>query len=195
AGADVDVVARRHAAGGIKQNETRSCRESQSGPRRAGIAGTMILRLLLPLLVLSVSAFGQSAADVDARHRKLSQLVDEIWEHRLASSPEYASVQGDRRWNDRLTDRSAAAVEASAKQAREFLARANAIPTKGLDQQDASTKTIVIQQLRDELEDFRLKSFEMPITQFTGVHLSIPQYAPLMPFATEKDFTAWIART
>src|SRR5207244_5482296 len=54
--------------------------------------------------------------------------------------------------------------------------------------------TIVIQQLRDELEDFRLKSYEMPITQFTGVHLSIPQYAPLMPFATEKDFTDWIAR-
>jgi len=154
----------------------------------------MKLRLLLPLLVLSVSAFGQSAADLDARHRQLSKLVDEIWEHRLATSPEYASIQGDRRWNDRLSDRSAAAVEANAKNAREFLGRANAISTKGLDEQDAITKTIVTQQLRDELEDFRLKTYEIPITQFTGVHLSIPQYAPLMPFATEKDYADWIAR-
>jgi uncharacterized protein (DUF885 family) len=154
----------------------------------------MKLRLLLPLLLVAATSFAQPAAQLDTQRKKFDALVDEIWEQRLASNPESASIQGDRRWNDRLTDRSAAAVEANAKKARAFLARVEAIPAKELDEQQAITRTILLQQFRNELEDLRLKNHEMPLTQFTGVYLAIPQSAPLMPFATEKDFTDWIAR-
>jgi uncharacterized protein (DUF885 family) len=154
----------------------------------------MKLRLLLPLFLVAATSFAQVPAQPDGQRKKFDDLVNEIWEQRLASSPESASVQGDRRWNDRLTDRSAAAIEANAKKTRAFLARVEAIPAKGLDEQQAITRTILLQQFDNELEDFRLKNYEMPLTQFGGVHLSIPQSAPLMPFATEKDITDWIAR-
>jgi uncharacterized protein (DUF885 family) len=152
------------------------------------------ISLLLVLLFIAATSFAQSAAAIDARKQALAKLVDDYWSYRLEHNPELASTMGDRRWNDRLTDRSAAATEASAKQAAVFLARAEAIPSAALDEQDAITKIVLVKQLQNEIEDVRTKTYEMPITQFNGVYLSIPQSSSLMPFATEKDYADWTAR-
>jgi uncharacterized protein (DUF885 family) len=154
----------------------------------------MRTRLTLALLFLATTSFAQSAADLDTRQKKLNDLVTEVWEYRLTTSPELASSMGDRRYNDRLADRSFAALEKNAAKGQAFLVRAEAISTRGFAEQDAITRTILIQQLKNEREDFRLKSYEMPVNQFRGIHLDLAQMVALTPFANEKDYLDWIAR-
>ncbi len=155
----------------------------------------MIRKAILAILLLSAfSSLAQSASDLDMRRRKLAVLANDIWEYRLQRSPELATATGDRRYNDRLAGRSLAAIEADAKKSKEFLARANAIDTKGFDEQEAITKTVIVDQLEGELDDHRLRNYEMPISQFRGVYLELPQLASQAPFATEEDYRNWIAR-
>jgi uncharacterized protein (DUF885 family) len=52
-----------------------------------------------------------SAASVDTRVATLHKLLDEQWEYTLRNSPEFASVLGDKRYNDRLSDFSQAAID------------------------------------------------------------------------------------
>ncbi len=155
----------------------------------------MIRKILaIALLFPTLTSLAQSASELDARRRKLADLAGEIWEARLQRSPELATSVGDRRYNDQLTVRSLAAIDANAKQDRAFLARAEAIDTKGFDEQEAITRTVVVQQLRDGLEEYRLRDHEMPVSQFRGIYLDLPQLSSQAPFANEQDYVNWIAR-
>jgi uncharacterized protein (DUF885 family) len=155
----------------------------------------MRIRLaLLPLLLLSLPLFAQSAADLDARRVKLAKLIDEAWQYRLQASPEFASTIGDKRWNDKLADRSMESEERDARKAREVLARLDAIGTKGFSEQETIDKIVLAQQLRNTLEDYRLKNYEMPINQLQGVYLQYPQLVSLLQFDSAKDYEDWTAR-
>src|SRR5690349_25012045 len=70
-------------------------------------------------------------SDVDARRDKLDALLAEHWEYTLKRSPEMASTLGDKRYNDKWSDRSFEAIEADLAATREFLARFEAISTDG----------------------------------------------------------------
>ena len=154
----------------------------------------MRARLLLSLLLLTTSAFAQSAADFDQRRKALADLVSEVWEWRLEHSPELASFVGDNRHNDRWSDESVAALEADTKKSRQFLARAKAISTNGFDEQEALNKTVLVRQIENALESYRLKDYEMPVNQLQGVYLQVPQMVSSLPFKTDKDYADWIAR-
>ncbi|HEY5676360.1 MAG TPA: hypothetical protein VIR81_06240, partial [Myxococcales bacterium] len=84
------------------------------------------------LLMLTAVLVAQAAPPgVDARRRQLSALLDEQWEYTMRTSPEYASILGDKRYNDQLTDFSEKAVFADIEAQRQFLARFKAIDPTG----------------------------------------------------------------
>jgi len=154
----------------------------------------MRARFIALLLLLTTSSFAQSAADLDTRRKALSDLVNEVWEWRLETSPELASFVGDNRHNDRWSDESLAALESETKQSREFLKRANAISTRGFAEQEALNKTVLVRQLENGLESYRLKDYEMPVNQLQGVYLQVPQMVTSLQFKADKDYADWIAR-
>src|SRR5262249_2292723 len=55
-------------------------------------------------------------------------------------------------------------------------------------------KTLLLRHLRENLESARLKEWEMPITQFGGFHIDMPQSVALLPFETVKDYRDYVAR-
>jgi len=65
-----------------------------------------LLRRILPAVFLGVSAVTAFAAppadNLAARRKALSDLLAEHWEYTLSKSPEFASILGDKRWNDQL---------------------------------------------------------------------------------------------
>jgi len=154
----------------------------------------MRARITLALLFLATSAFAQSAADFDKRHQALSDLINDVWEWRLEHNPELASFVGDNRHNDRWSDESPAALAAEMKQDRAFLARAKAIATDGFPEQETLNKTILVRQLENALESYRLKEYEMPVNQLQGAYLQVPQMITSLQFKSEKDYADWIAR-
>ena len=80
--------------------------------------------------------------------RRSNDLLAEHWEYTLSHSPEFASILGDKRWNDKSSDVSAGAdASATSPKSREFLARFEAIDTTGFPEQEALNKTLMVRDL------------------------------------------------
>src|SRR3954469_10312405 len=135
-----------------------------------------------------------ATADLDSRRQQLAAIVTEHWERHLRANPLFATLIGDKRYNDRLGDASEERVFADAESDRAFAARLEAIDTASFPPDEALDKTLLLRQLRDNLEAVRLKEWEMPITQFGGFHIDMPQAVALLPFETAKDYTDYVAR-
>ena len=68
----------------------------------------------------------EKSPGVDSRRQQLLSLFDEQWEYEMRVHPEFATALGDNRYNDRLDNESAEAVQSELEQARKFLARFHA---------------------------------------------------------------------
>jgi uncharacterized protein (DUF885 family) len=132
--------------------------------------------------------------DVAARREALAALLAERWEYTLRSQPEFASILGDRRYNDRWSDLSAQAVADQLEQSRIFLRRFENIDTTGFPEQEALNQQLMVRSLREDIDDARFERWLMPVDQFGGVHIMLPQSASYFPFATVKDYEDYIAR-
>jgi uncharacterized protein (DUF885 family) len=131
---------------------------------------------------------------VKARVAALNALLAEQWEYTLRTSPEFASILGDKRFNDRLSDASPEAVQRDLAQQRRLLDRFQAIETIGMGEQDRLNRDLMVRNLREMLEGAKFKEWEMPVTQFGGVHIDLPQLVTGLSFATVKDYEDYIAR-
>ncbi len=155
------------------------------------------LPLLLALLV--AQAVPQASAPaapqgLDARRKQLVDLLDEHWEYTMRTNPEYASILGDKRYNDKLSDVSEKAVLADLEVQRGFLARFEAIDVAGFPEQEALNHALMVRQIEMTLRGTPFKDWEMPVSQFSGIHINAPQLVSLLSFETVKDYDDYIAR-
>ncbi|HEX5234343.1 MAG TPA: DUF885 domain-containing protein [Silvibacterium sp.] len=133
----------------------------------------------------------QSLSD---RRAALNALFAEIWQDRLAHEPEFASSIGDKRYDDQLTDYSVAAYNDSLQRGREYLMRLGSIDTAGMTDQEALSKDLMGRELADEQEEAEFKPWEMPMTQFAGIHIELPELVPQLSFDNAKDYDDYTAR-
>jgi uncharacterized protein (DUF885 family) len=153
-----------------------------------------MLAVVFSLLPALVSAQSQQPTALEGRRKTLDALLKEQWEYTLRTNPEFASIIGDKRYNDRLADFSQAFIDADLLAAADFLKRFDAIDASGFPLQEKLNKTLMVRQLRLALEGARFKGWEMPVLQNSGIHLDLPQYVSLFSFATVKDYEDYLAR-
>lgn len=151
---------------------------------------------LFALLLLAPAAPAQelSAEDLDRRRVQLRRLLDEQWEATLRRTPEFASILGDRRYNDQVSDVSVAAVRAELRETAGFLRRFEAIDTRAFSDQERLNRDLMIRDLRSSLEAARFENWKMPVNQMSGLHLQAAQLPSMLPFATTKDYDDYLAR-
>ncbi|HVP50540.1 MAG TPA: DUF885 domain-containing protein [Terriglobales bacterium] len=151
-----------------------------------------LIFVLFMLVQTAVAA--PPAADLAARRKSLNDLLVEKWEYDLKTSPEFASILGDKRYNDQLSDVSLKAVLADLEMTRKFLARFEAIDTAGFPEQEALNKALMVRDLKQQLEFAPFKEWEMPVTQMSGPHLEAPQLVTLLAFTNVKDYEDYVSR-
>jgi len=163
----------------------------------------MIVRVFVTTILLSAivgSVFAQPKAkgalklSVEQRVKKLHDLLNEQWEYTLRTSPEFASILGDKRYNDKLSDFSQAAIDEDLRQGRIYLQKFTAIDTTGFPEQERLNRDLMVRNLRQQLEAAKFKEWEMPVTQFGGIQIDAPQLVSSLSFATVKDYEDYIAR-
>jgi uncharacterized protein (DUF885 family) len=147
--------------------------------------------LFVSLLVPNVLA---APADLEGRKKALNDLLAERWEYTLRTSPVFASILGDKRWNDKLEDFSQQAIDEDLDQSRKFLARFEDIDTAGFPEQEALNKTLMVRDLRMAVDGARFRSWEMPVSQFGGIHIDLPQLVAVLSFQSVKDYEDYISR-
>jgi len=155
----------------------------------SGLAGSFVALLLL------VSAIASAAdATLEQREKALNDLLAEQWEYQLQQSPEFATVLGDYRFNDRWSDISLANTAVQRKASEAFLVRFEAIDTSGFPESERLNKELMVQQIKDGLTSLDLKLNEMPLDQFNGAHLQYPQFVSIIPVDSVKHYEDYIAR-
>jgi uncharacterized protein (DUF885 family) len=135
-----------------------------------------------------------SSFPVVQRVKALNTVFSDYWEQQLKDSPEFASTLGDKRYDDQLSDYSVAGYNARLEHDRAFLDRLGAIDTAGLPEQEQLSKDLLVRKLVDEQEEARFKPWEMPVSQFRGLHLELPQLVPQLSFDTADDYDHYITR-
>jgi len=161
------------------------------------------LRIPAFLILFASSAVAQgsraqshvgAAGSVEARVKGLHELLDEQWEYTLRTSPEFASILGDKRYNDQLSDFSQGAIDKDIEQNRIFLAKFEAVNTDGFPEQERLNRDLMVRNIRQTLEAVKFREQEMPVNQMGGIHLDPPQLVTSLSFETVKDYDDYIAR-
>jgi uncharacterized protein (DUF885 family) len=152
-------------------------------------------------LAICAPAGAQQAAQSPAVVQA-NALFEEYWEWTLVEYPEFATYFGDRRYQDRLRDESAAAVARRKTFYAEFRGRLAGIDARQLP---APTRTS-LQVLRYRLDrfvalnkhygtlPFGIYEAWAPVTQMGGIHLDLPQLASISRFDTVSDYEAYLKR-
>ena len=151
----------------------------------------LAVALLIPAAVVAAA---NPPADLEARRKALNDLLHEQWEYNMRTSPLYASILGDKRYNDKIDDFSQAAIDDNLDQSRRFLTRFEAIDTTGFPEQEVLNKKLMVRDLQMGLEGARFKPWEMPVNQFNGIHIDAPQLVSILSFESTKDYEDYIAR-
>lgn len=156
-------------------------------------AGMKIAGCVLAMGVVGMSAQVKGGS-VEVRKAALDKLLGEEWEYELRESPEMATMIGDYRYNDKLSDASLTHIRVSNEESKRWLARFEAVDTTGFAEQDALNKQLMVRNLKEGLEGYALKGYEMPVNQMSGIHLEMAQFVPLVPFTTTKQYDDYLAR-
>src|SRR6202051_3332057 len=153
-----------------------------------------ILSATLTSLLCATVFAAPPHSELEARRKALNDLLAERWEYTLRTSPIYASILGDKRYNDQLDDFSQKAIDDDLAQSRRDLDRFEAVDTTGFPEQEALNKQLMVRDLQISLEGARFKPWEMPVNQGSGIHIDAPQLVSILSFENVKDYEDYITR-
>jgi len=142
-----------------------------------------------------VPSFAQAAEKtLGARRAELNRLLADEWEYTLRNQPELATQVGDNRYNDRLSDFSDKAIADDIEHTRQALARFDAVDVTGFPEQERLNHALMVRSLHESLDSVQFKDWEMPATQFGGIHLGYAGLAFDSPFRNVKDYEDYLSR-
>lgn len=151
-----------------------------------------LLFLFAFLLSLSAVVFSQRS-NTDETTKKLYALFDSEWEYNLKESPTFASYLGDKRYNDKWSDISLAAIERRNNHAKETLETLKRLDRAKLSVADQLNYDLFKKGLEEDVERFQFKQFLAPLSQQGGIQTQ-DDLASFLSFETVKDYEDWIAR-
>jgi len=133
----------------------------------------------------------------------LASLLAEDWGYHLSRSPTFASILGDRRWNDRWDDLSLEALEAAHQHDLAFLKKLAPLAKGKLSDADRLNAELIARDHQERIDAHALGMQFLPLNhsrglpeevgQFPGVQ-NAGQLAKELRFQTLEDYRDWVAR-
>jgi uncharacterized protein (DUF885 family) len=141
-----------------------------------------------------LTATATAKPTLEARRKQLADLLTEQWQSNLERHPEFATILGDHRWDDRWTDPSLEAIAAEQAKNAEYLERFRAVDTTGFPEQELLNQQLMVRNLEEEIEGARFEEWLMPINQQGGPHIQLPQFASMIRFTSVEDYDNYLKR-
>ncbi len=124
----------------------------------------------------------------------LHELFREEWEDHLRTDPLFATITGDKRYNDRLPEASRERYADEAERLRGYLKRLEAIEGGPLSDRDRLNADIFRRLKQDQLREIEFQTYLMPIGRMGGFHTFFAEVAGFVSFDREKDFEDYLGR-
>ncbi len=124
----------------------------------------------------------------------LASLAAEAWESQMAAHPVYATVLGDRRFDDRLRENGPGAIDADTARLGALLGRAEAIDAEALGPADRITRSALIDFLRFERDLVGSGLDAWAVDPLDGPQVAFLNLPSVQPVRTAEEGDALIAR-
>ena len=121
-------------------------------------------------------------------------LADDIWDATMREAPSWATFVGDRRFEHRLEERGDEARSRRLANAKAFLARLKKTPEKGLDEEDAITRSVLRRILDETIESFTHRGWEWEFNQLNGLHVELQDLLAFHPLNDVRGAENLVAR-
>jgi uncharacterized protein (DUF885 family) len=153
-----------------------------------------MIRSLCGIGLIAGLLFLPIAASAGEASTQLAELFEDDWEFRLKQSPTFATLYGDRRYNDRLPVASVSANENRESREMKFLERLRKIDRAALTPKEQLNYDIFGRLKENVIAEYEFRTYLMPITNRSGFHVSFPQLPDRIPLKTVKDYENYISR-
>ncbi len=153
-----------------------------------------LIIFLIISVFLSITVYAQETSAMNEMSKKLHALFEREWEYGLREYPESATYEGDRRYNDRLTDMSFAAIERRQKHDAGVFAEIGQIERSRLSKDDQLNYDLFKKQYQEALESYHFRDFLMPVTKLGGPQINFPSLVRFTPFDKEVDYENYLKR-
>lgn len=125
---------------------------------------------------------------------KLWEIFGEYKEYLMGTYPEWATYEGDHRFDDRVTDISEEAVRDNYTSLKKFLNETNKINFKALSEDNKINYILFKEELTKIIDGEFFKPHYMPINQLTGIHIDLPQIAEFQKLENVHDYERYFLR-
>jgi len=122
----------------------------------------------------------------------IAALAEDYQQFRYRQNPMWAHMSGEYSVAGSYTDVSAAGEEAAVAEAREFAARAEAIPEEGLDEQERLSRSMLVWDATSTAELGALRSAEYGANPIFGAQASLGMYIPKLTIPDRRVAEAMI---
>ena len=124
---------------------------------------------------------------------QLHQIFEDSWNEDMRQSPVWASMLGDRRYNDQWQDLSKAAFVQRAEQTKEVLKRLESIDLERLSEADRVNFELFFQAYSERAAAAEHPTHLMPISQRGGIQ-TLDETGDRLGLQSVQDFEDWLAR-
>ncbi|MBX2906483.1 MAG: DUF885 domain-containing protein [Taibaiella sp.] len=150
-------------------------------------------------LLVAFASCNSDIKKIEQKHApKLDSVLSAYWEERLQLFPIEATGYGDNRYNDRMTITIAQGFRDSlGRFYQKYLDAAQAIDTTGMSDDNKLSLQLLSYEMTMGLEGLKFPTHLMPINQFWGFTLDLPQLGSgsgNQPFKTVADYDNWLKR-
>ena len=159
----------------------------------------LLLALVAPLAAMAAPAPATAPSPAaNQESRRLNDLFERYFEEYLELHPVSATYIGDNRYNDRIANDLGPEWRARWHAVNErYLAEVRRIDPATLGGEDRVSWEVFVRERSRQLEGERFPDYLLPIDQHGGLATLMPMLGSgrnAQPFATTKDYEAWLGR-
>src|SRR5215212_8438283 len=122
-----------------------------------------------------------------AASEQLRSLADTFWDRFMSENPTFATIVGDRRFDDRLEDVSPDGVARRLAWLDEVAADASALPEDGLSSMERVTRQMLIDEASNQARSVRTRVHEWTVDPLQGPMMSLLDIVDYQTIATPED--------
>ena len=119
-------------------------------------------------------------------HESVTDLAEEYWQHHLDTNPTSAHLLGDYRAPGDFERGDRASEDADVAALRDLARRAEAVPEEGLDEQDRTTRAVLLDDARSRSTLLEQRLAEIGVDPIFGPQVTMPLLAGMLALPTAE---------
>jgi uncharacterized protein (DUF885 family) len=152
------------------------------------------------LIVYGLTAVTILCAPLSAQESRVNETAKTLhdifaseWNYWMEQYPTWASMLGDRRWNDRWEDRSLDAINKRHSHNLAVLTKLRVMDRESLSSSDRLNYDLFVKNHQEHIEAYQYRWYLIPLNQRGGVQTA-DELADALRFDSVKDYEDWLAR-